>query len=246
MKISCYSDTGAVRPENEDTVFAYDLETSGKPIYIVGVCDGMGGGVDGKFASSEVAHQVKSAFKELEGFYGDKSIFELVNILKEALTKANWVIYESRSKYGKSQMSGTTSTLTVFKDGKLGYAHIGDTRLYKVSGDVEQVTKDDTWVQSQVDLGLLDIVSAKTHPRRHQITKAVGVSPKLEGISTGVIDYKTGDCFILTSDGYSELLSNSRVFDLISGRVNQENLATKMIEEGQRDNLSSVVIKVEE
>ena len=93
VKIECYSNVGRVRKENEDTVLALSFQVSGEPYWAGVVCDGIGGGEDGKYASSLVCKSIMDAIGGYE-VQGDNVLEDLANLVSYTLNKCNSTIYK--------------------------------------------------------------------------------------------------------------------------------------------------------
>lgn len=241
MDYDIYSNVGAFRDHNEDSVLLMEVDFKDETYTIALVCDGVGGGIDGKFASSEIVRSVKSIFSGSLGIPADVSaVSYLQTLLVKGIEQANSVIYE---KYlNQIAKSASTCTGVVIGSSQYGYVHIGDTRLYEITNSgYRQVTSDETWVAKQIQQGLMTEAEAKTHPRRHIITNAVGSHERLRCNKSKIAN--SGSNFLLTSDGYSELLNDARISMLQSGETDLEHWAKVMMREGQKDNLSAILIK---
>lgn len=234
IKFKSYSNVGRVRKKNEDTVLGVSVKCSEKTFYVFVVADGMGGGVEGKLASSVVCSEVKRCLGNVDDSY---TLDSLLMVLRQAVAKANDTIFSNTSRSG---ISGTTCTVLVTDSENYGYLHIGDSRLYEVSDEkLIQITIDDTYVQRELSKGNMTKDEAKVHPKRHLLTKAVGVS-KDALVYKSAIKRLTSP-LVLTSDGFSEFVTYELIHKVIGGG-DIGDIATNMLDKGQKDNLSAIIV----
>lgn len=242
MKIEYFSHRGAVRDKNEDTIIGLTYLVGYTPYHVFVVCDGVGGGADGKFASSTVCEQIKEGLESLtkQGYRSEDVNLEVVQLtVSRSVQKANELIYQKYGRLGK--LSGTTCTVLITNGKEFNYLHVGDSRLYEL-GELEliQLTVDDTYVQAEVSAGRMTEAQALTHPKRHVITKAVGATLNVLMYHSDI--YEATRPLILTSDGYSELLTFKNVKELVASSSSASLIAEGMMDRGQKDNLSLVLI----
>ena len=200
------SDIGNVRALNEDA-FLHQRLTDGE-LFIV--CDGMGGHNGGEVASNAAVRYIH------EYFINNPNNNPEVTI-KEAIKFANQQIYFlSRTQNGHVGM-GTTAVVLYIHLNSIYIAHAGDSRIYvNDNKKLLKLTKDHSVVQEMVNNGVIQENEAETHPRRNEITKALGIREFIEPtIATG-IKSKKGDRFVLFSDGLSSLINH----DLFENTVN--------------------------
>lgn len=234
IKFKSYSNVGRVRKWNEDTVLGVSVECSDKVFHVFVVADGMGGGIEGKSASSSVCSEIKKCLDNVDDSF---NLDSLLIVLKQAVVKASdRIFYNTRS----SGISGTTCTVLVTDSENYGYLHIGDSRLYEVSDEeLKQITLDDTYVQRELSKGNMTEDEAKVHPKRHLLTKAVGVSKDTLVYKSGIKELNSP--LVLTSDGFSEFITYELVNKVISGG-DIGDIATNMLDKGQKDNLSAIIV----
>lgn len=249
MKVRYYSHRGGYngttrvqgyRKSNEDTILVMQLSSDSASYHIALVCDGMGGGVDGKYASSKVCSQVKQQFENFSLPEQD-CLAVIQNNVYRAISDAHEHI---KSKYQGNGVSATTCTAVVTDGARFRYLHIGDSRLYSLdSGQLHLLTVDDTWVNREVSAGRMTEQEALKHPKRHVITKAIGTGTIASMVLSN--ELALADGLLLTSDGFSEYLSIERVSRMLNQEASLEDLALEMIEQGQRDNISAVWLSKE-
>lgn len=242
VKVECYSDVGRVRKENEDTVLALEFKVLGKPYWLGIVCDGVGGGEDGKYASSLVCRSVIDAIGSYE-LRGTNVLEDLANVVSYTLNKCNSTIYK---KYGaiSSGVCGTTCSCIIMDTENYILLHVGDSSVFGVrSCKYDKLTVDHTLTQEKINKGIITEEQALTDPSRHTILRAIGINKHLQ-VDVSEIARHRYKAYLLTSDGYSEFLTIDRVNEIYNGGLTLEDVAWEMLDLGQKDNLSAVFIRL--
>lgn len=232
--VGILSDIGNVRKINEDFVGFY--EGDGIGVYII--ADGMGGHNAGEVASKLAVETTISRIKSLN------SIEDMENALIDSIKIANRKIFEvAKSSEGLVGM-GTTITACIVRDNKMVVANVGDSCCYimKYNG-ITKVTKDHSLVQQLIDEGSITEEEAASHPNKNIITRALGTNISVE-IDTFKIDLSDIKKVILCSDGLSNLVNASEMYDIILNNNNED--ACRMLVDlsklkGGRDNISVIV-----
>ena len=242
MLISCAGDThvGVVRSGNEDN-FLLDFR---RGVFVV--ADGMGGHAAGEVAS-EMAVEIIA--RELGTFKG-LSDAEAFDRLRGSIRTANQAIYERTLAEADKRGMGTTTTALVLTSNRYLIGQVGDSRAYLLrSGSLTQVTKDHSYVQEQVDAGLLTQEQARTHPYSNVITRCVGAN---EDVVPDVYfgNLQQGDVLLLASDGLTGMLEDDQLGRILSAEPAPEVCVSRMIAEANRrgglDNITAIIVKVEE
>lgn len=200
MRISAETDIGKNRQENQDN---YRAGVFPNGVVWGIVCDGMGGGQDGKLASTLAADCVEDIlFTALQKNPKDDEIEQL---MKEAIQLANIEIFE---RSGKGQVvMGTTIVSVVVRDGIAHIAHAGDSRAYLYENEqLELLTKDHSMVQEMVDMGYISQEEAEVHPEKNVITRALGVEGKIN-VEYTARKLEHDSILLLCSDGLSNMVS---------------------------------------
>jgi PPM family protein phosphatase len=195
LRYAARSDRGLVRANNEDSVYA--------GARLLALADGMGG-----HAAGEVASQlVIAALAHLDD---DEPGGDLLKKLNDAVHEGNSAIAAHVEADPELEGMGTTLTAILFAGGRLGLVHIGDSRGYLLrDGELNQITKDDTFVQTLVDEGRITAEEAHSHPQRSLIMRALTgheVEPTLI-----VREARVGDRYLLCSDGLSDPVSHDTI-----------------------------------
>ncbi len=241
MKISYGTDTGVVRSDNQDSVFAqeYSLKSG---LFIV--ADGMGGYRGGKIASSTAIEVVSAYFKD--NYDNDMNSKEIQNLIQSAIEEANAQIYEKSLSDVELNGMGTTLVVMFVKDKTLYTANVGDSRAYLCSGKrIYQITTDHSLVSNLILRGIISSEEAKTHPQKNVITRAVGSEKEV------MVDFyetvlSSGDILIACTDGLHSLVDNAEIADVVSDE--KTDVADKLIslanEKGGRDNITVIAVKI--
>jgi serine/threonine protein phosphatase PrpC len=188
LEASGASDPGCVRSNNED----YYLVAPSIGLYVV--ADGMGGAQAGEHASKLAAETLWELVYQSPGAMDTE-------MLVEAFREANRRVMEAASADSTLEGMGTTMVAALAKDGDLLIASVGDSRLYMFeNGTLSTVTEDQTWVNEVGRRLGLDEVTLKTHPMRHVLTMAIGVSEQLR-VHTYLLHPEPGTQLLLCSDG---------------------------------------------
>lgn len=221
MKISSLTDIGNTREMNQDYLYSSE-ESVGKLPNLFLVADGMGGHKAGEFASRYVVEHIVRAIK------GSKEE-EAVGILSESIETANRKLKEYADAHQQMRGMGTTIVAAVIQGRTLLVANVGDSRLYIVGDEITQVTQDHSLVQEMVRLGQMDPQSAKNHPDKNIITRAVGVSEKVK-IDIFERQLRAGEYIILCSDGLTNMVEDSVILQILHGAGSLSDKAERLIE----------------
>ncbi len=238
------TDIGLVRTSNQDI---FMLESVSPELSFAVLCDGMGGEQGGGEASRLAAeHAFGAVRRDLCGLAPGTELTELGfrAALTTAVAGANAIVYDAAQKDMGLKGMGTTMVLAVFYKSRLYLASVGDSRAYLASADgARQITRDHTVVQMLIDMGEITPEEAKTHPKRHFITRAVGVAANVEADFI-VEELDDGDAVLLCSDGLYGYLQPENIFSLLKQCLAEED-ALPLIElakaGGGADNITAIV-----
>ena len=231
LRYAARSDRGLVRANNEDSVYA--------GARLLALADGMGG-----HAAGEVASQlVIAALAHLDD---DEPGGDLLSELNSAVHEGNAAIAAQVEADPELDGMGTTLTALLFAGNRLGLVHIGDSRGYLLrDGELNQITKDDTFVQTLVDEGRITAEEAHSHPQRSLIMRALTgheVEPTLI-----MREARVGDRYMLCSDGLSDPVSHETILDSLlipDVAESADRLIEMALRGGGPDNVTVVVADV--
>ena len=236
MAFDCVSktDVGLRRKVNEDSL----LVRTERGYWAV--ADGMGGHDAGDVASSKVTQ----ALLELPIVY---SLDDLVESAVSALQKVNRELITLAGSADGQRTIGSTVVGIAIANGQFRCFWAGDSRAYRVrDGQIEQLSRDHSLVQSLVDAGMLKPEEAESHPNANVITRAVGVAEELVvDVVSG--DAKTGDLFLLASDGLTRPVSDSEILAELASKAPAaaaSSLVDMVLARGAPDNVSIIIVKL--
>ncbi len=231
------TDTGVVRETNQDAIFADDI--------LALVADGMGGHAAGEVAAAITIELVRDEFHKrptVEGLY----------MAIEAANRA--ILADARDNLERFGMGTTVIAvgLTRGNDGVVSPTlfNVGDSRAYQVrDGALRLLSEDHSVAEEWVRMGRLTPEEAKVHPRRHQLTRALGIEEALE-IDVVSLNALPGDRILLCSDGLSNELSNETLAQLASSptplKDSVDQLVAQANQAGGRDNISVILLEFDE
>lgn len=241
MQIVGATDIGKVRTINEDC-FDHGIFDDGTAWAVV--CDGMGGVRGGYIASNLVLGLVSEKIKKCYNKLMPSFSFE--NVFLSTITTANVIVHDRSFTDEDLKGMGTTIAAAIVKDGNACIAHVGDSRVYKISGkSISQVTKDHSLAQEMLDNGQLTQEEFKNYPKKNIITRALGVDENID-IDFDFTSLEEGEALILCSDGLSGLVSDEEILEIYNNS-DFNDVCHKYIEtannNGGYDNITVVVMK---
>jgi protein phosphatase len=196
MKCYTATDIGKHREENQDYVHTGRLEGGA---WVAILCDGMGGANAGGVASKMTADFI--AERVARGFRPDISRNSLRNLLITSVTAANSLVFDRAHMSPEFDGMGTTCVACVVHDERAYIINVGDSRAYHIFGDnMQQITKDHTYVRGLVDRGIITERESYTHPDRHKIMRAVGAELHITP-DYFEVDLQADSILLLCSDG---------------------------------------------
>ncbi len=230
--------TGKRRPLNEDS-FLVDI-----PNHCFVVSDGVGGASAGEVASSIFTTTISNILKS----ESIRSAEDTTNAIKQGFLTANSDILRfSIQKPQNKGMACTAEVLVIKEDGFI-LGHVGDSRTYRFrKNNLIRLTKDHSFVQEQIDLGVITQAEAKTHRYRNVILRAVGID---NIINVDIIHGKVrrDDVFMLCSDGLTDMVAEPDISALLSNDIRLEEKVSALVgkanEAGGRDNITAILIQI--
>lgn len=235
LRYAARSDVGRIRAKNDDSAYV------GRHLAVV--ADGMGGHAGGDVASA--ATVLDMIHLDTDDYDDDAG-----TVLADEIQTANSLLSELVHINPKLAGMGTTVTALLLADGKLHFAHIGDSRAYRLrDGEFEQISVDHTFVQRLIDEGRLRPEEAETHPHKNVLMRVLGdvdASPELD---LATIDVKPGERWLLCSDGLNYVAGH-----VVERTVREtpdlhecvETLVDLTLEAGAPDNVTVVMLEIAE
>ena len=239
------TDPGRARDNNEDSV-AFDEEA-----LVAVLADGMGGYNAGEIASGMATAFIKS---ELSRWLIEAGAIAQTKEIRRAMEicvdNANLAIYNSANANPAFAGMGTTLVLGVFKEGRLLVGHIGDSRCYRLrSNSLEQITKDHSLLQEQIDAGLITQDQAAVSPIKNLVTRALGVEQAVM-LEVNEFSVEPGDLYLMCSDGLSDMVTDEVIARIAGEASGLDQIAGHLVsaanENGGKDNISVLMIAVNE
>jgi PPM family protein phosphatase len=231
------TDPGLARENNEDSV------TIDEPTRLAVLADGMGGYNAGEIASGMATTFIKSELGRWLSQAGrHANSREVRRAMEICVDNANRSIFNAANSNPQYSGMGTTLVLGVFHDGRLMLGHIGDSRCYRLRGtEFQQITKDHSLLQEQMDAGLITAEQAATSSNKNLVTRALGVE---DAVLLEVNEHRVepGDIYLMCSDGLSDMVDDGGIARILASDAALEQKAAQLIDaanaNGGRDNIS--------
>jgi len=251
LAVASLTDPGRVRDHNEDCI------ESRPEIGLYVLADGMGGYNAGEVASGMATSLISDGLQEawqpheVERMGRDEAKSLSERLINEQIARANGAIYTTSQNNPECAGMGTTLVVTLFHDNFLTVAHIGDSRLYRLRGEsMEQVTRDHSLLQEQLDSGLITPEEAKLSQNKNLVTRALGIDPTVEP-EIHVYETQPDDTYLLCSDGLSDMVEDEEIrLTLLTLKTNPTLTVQQLVQaandNGGRDNISAMLIRVVE
>lgn len=239
LTATALSDTGLVRPNNEDN-FHVDVSRG-----VFCVADGMGGGAEGEKASAIVCREIRMMMNVVESDYATR-----VKAVQRSLVDANAAIHSYAQSKGFREM-GSTAAALVFDLADAARAtvlHVGDSRVYRLRGGLAvPLTRDHS-----VGVELSDFAGRQAEALRdrsnrlaHILTRAVGAQPTVE-VASCEIEVRPGDRFVLCTDGVHDVITDARLAVFAGGGTldsAKARLAEAVRAKGAPDNYTFILVQ---
>lgn len=244
IQVQGVSDIGRVRRRNEDS-FAISVEDG-----LAVVADGMGGHPGGDIASRLSADTTVDVLRHAREELTDVRRF--AETAEEHMERAVLVAHSQVRERGEKEpaLDGMGTTLTAMmahpESRQWVIGHVGDSRVYRMRGDVfEQLTRDDTWVQQQIDNDIMNPEQARRSAYAHLLTQCIG----LEDIPTPQVLMgvgEPGDRYLLCTDGLVGMLSDDEIRDALKEDAEPDAVLAKLVdaanEAGGHDNITAALL----
>ena len=242
MKVTGQTHIGLVRANNQDALDYGELAPGAR--YAV-VCDGMGGANGGNIAS-QIAVEVIGA-RIRESFSAERGGNGAEYMLESAMAAANIGVFDRALEQPELSGMGTTVVAVLVCDRTAHISHVGDSRLYLLRGDsLQPVTRDHSVVQEMIESGQITEEQAKSHPRRHFITRALGVTDSESG-EYDELELQPGDRLLLCTDGLINMVEPERIRELMGlpAEAATEALIQAALDGGGTDNVTVVLVDID-
>jgi protein phosphatase len=244
-KFCALTDTGRNRDNNEDAL-CVDDET-----HLAVLADGMGGYNAGEVASGMATAFIKSELSRWLIEVGPVARSrEVRRAMELCVDSANLSIFNAANSNTQYSGMGTTLVVGVFRDDALVLGHIGDSRCYRLrAGKLEQITRDHSLLQEQMDAGLITPEQAEHSNIRNLVTRALGVE-EVVLLEVNEHQVEIGDIYLMCSDGLSDMLNDAHIAQIVNSPASLEIKGQMLIDaandHGGRDNISVLLVEVSE
>ena len=246
MNFEFYSqtDTGRVRTNNEDSV-ALDESCA-----VAVLADGMGGYAAGEVASGMACDFIKAELgrwlHEASAAASDADVKRAMDI---CVDNANQAIFGAANSNPTYAGMGTTLVVGVFRPGRLLMGHIGDSRGYRWrNGVLQQITKDHSLLQEQIDAGMLTPEQALFAANKNLVTRALGVEDMAQ-LEIHQHEIQSGDVYLMCSDGLSDMLRDHQIAEVMALHQTLPEMGAALVaaanEAGGRDNIAVVLVRAQ-
>lgn len=262
LSVGARTDVGRERKNNEDAFLLTDLSGAdgattkprdhglvGPKGFLLIVADGMGGASAGEVASQMATQLISGRILETWTPEVKPTADQLGRRMAEAIGLANDHIHRRSLEEPELHGMGTTLTAVGILDRALVFAQIGDSRAYLVrTGEVEQVTVDQSLVHHLVESGQLTEEEALNTPGRNMVLQALGPSPSVE-VEVTHREARRGDTLVLCTDGLSGVVSSEEIRDAVM-RTHDPGVACDDLVElansrGGPDNVTVIVARLD-
>ncbi len=243
MIYNCDSHVGKVRKNNEDYCMGEIIQTEDDCIGIFALADGMGGHKKGEVASKIAVESIIDFLKENISQSGGIKMDYLDDIIKQGYNYANKKIYAKALEDNSCEGMGTTLVVAVIYKNDVIIANVGDSRGYLLhNNDFRKITKDHSVVEELVNANLITEEEARRHPRRNQITRAMGAE---EIIIVDIFREKleNDDILLLATDGLTGCVEDESIDkgikEICQDLINEAN------NNSGKDNISVILSKID-
>lgn len=231
VHFAALSDSGQTRSHNEDSLLCC------AQLNLWAVADGMGGHQRGEVASALALDVLREQVEQ-------------GCALPEAAVRAHDAILAAAVSDPASQGMGTTLVAVTLQGNTFTLVWVGDSRAYRVSTQqIEPLSSDHSWVQEQVDAGVMSSAEARQHPRRNVITQCLGQAQDAPEPGVLVGELLPGEILLLCSDGLTGELTDEQILQYSATAETLDKLVLQLVkaanQNGGRDNVSCIVLACE-
>lgn len=243
MLIYCRATDKGGRENNEDAYEFFTIEHPSGKLHVLAVADGLGGHRAGEIASRLAVVELKETISRSASSYGIITQQAMRELLANAYKKANEEIcYQAKLAPERNNMGTTLVAALLDEEGRGVAANVGDSRAYQIGNAIKRITKDHSYVQELVDIGVITQEEADVHPEKNIVTKIIG----MEGVEPDFYEIELGmNTLLLCSDGLIDGLSDEEIKQVVVDSET-ENICKNLVEAAKPksgDNITVVVAK---
>lgn len=244
------SDIGISKKVNQDAAMIRKAETKKGTVMFAVVCDGMGGLEKGELASSTVIKGMSEWFESIfpDLLYHNFTADAIKNSWKDVLSNLNHKI----CSYGKERniYLGTTITALLLIEDAYYICNVGDSRTYCMDSKLRLITRDQSFVQQEIDMGRMSQEEAENSSQRNVLLQCVGVGETVAP-DFYIGEYNRGTDFLLCSDGFHHVITEEEIWnEFRSGELNDtadieqriQNLIEVVKERQEVDNITALFV----
>ena len=232
------TDVGKIRQVNQDYIFTSENPVGKLPNLFI-VADGMGGHNAGDFASRYTVETVVDAIKN-----SDET--ETIAIIRGAIEETNRKLIEKANEDVRLSGMGTTIVLCTIDGDEACVANVGDSRLYLLGDKITQITKDHSLVEEMVRMGELEPESARVHPNKNIITRAIGAVDEV-AVDFFTLQLQKNNRILLCSDGLTNMVEDNEIQMIVDRQEDLVDGVQQLIacanNNGGKDNLAVILIE---
>lgn len=238
LKTFSITDVGRKRKLNQDFVYTCEMPI-GRLQNLFIVADGMGGHNAGDFAS-------KHTVEKIVQYIVDTEEDSPIKVISGAITDANASIRKKAEEEEDLRGMGTTVVVATIADDTLYVANVGDSRLYIMNRKIRQITRDHSLVEEMIRIGEIDRESARTHPDKNIITRAIGAGELID-IDFFEIKLEKDDIILMCSDGLTNMIEDDNIRIIMQGQRDVVEKAEELVKvannNGGKDNIAVIIIE---
>lgn len=242
MEISLLTDVGQKRTNNQDYVNHF-VNRAGRTLIVL--ADGMGGHRAGNIASEMAVTDLGIAWVDTQ--------IDTINDVREWFAQHLELENQKIHQLGKDEAyrsMGTTLEAVAIIGNQAIYAHVGDSRIGLVRGEsYRQLTSDHSLVNALLKAGQLTQEEADMHPQKNIITQSIGQKDEIQP-DVGMIQLEVGDYLVINSDGLTNMISDSEIYDIVTSDISLSDKAATLIRfannAGGLDNITVALVSVDE
>jgi protein phosphatase len=244
LRVGARTDTGRVRPQNEDAF----MSRAEEGLFVV--CDGMGGAPAGEVASALAIEAIARRLTGAESGEGSTSSPFLPHTtrLLDAVRQSNEFIYGQAQKDPRQTGMGTTVVSAWIREQIAGVAHVGDSRAYLWHNErLEPLTRDHSLMEAHIEAGLADEGKKLPVEQQNVLVRVLGREPAVE-VDVTEVPVQSGDYVVLCSDGLTRMVSEAELAKAIQAFQEPQQICDHLIATANRnggaDNITVVVVEV--
>ncbi|MCC6867285.1 MAG: serine/threonine-protein phosphatase [Burkholderiales bacterium] len=231
LEVAALTDVGNVRQYNEDSL-GVDAGAG-----IVVLADGMGGHRAGEVASVMATDTIFATVRAaVPAFDTRDRERQPLTVLARSIERANAAIHDAGRAEARYRGMGTTLACAIFHDNGVAYAHVGDSRIYRLRDDtLSLLTRDDSLLRDQVDLGVISADEARHSHNRSLVTRALGIEAEVRAHLASE-PVQPGDVYLLCSDGLNDLVDDADIELIVTKLAANLPLAAQHLVQAAKDN----------